>query len=139
MACFRTEIAARGPTRSVATETPYGSAATSLTHPTAPPTDLEPWLIAGGSAGAALYTFTQPGFRAYLNHNLIDAVLKGAAAHVNVVHVVVHVVVQVVVQVEDGWNKDLLEQVSTAKPIKQWRYPSIRGRREEKILSPSRC
>jgi nitrite reductase (NO-forming) len=64
-----------------------------------PQTNLETWFIAGGSAGAALYTFLQPGLYVYLNHNLIDAVLKGAAAHVNV---------------EGEWNNDLLEQV--AKP-----------------------
>ncbi|HXV37244.1 MAG TPA: copper-containing nitrite reductase [Myxococcota bacterium] len=64
-----------------------------------PQTNLETWFIAGGSAGAALYTFLQPGVYVYLNHNLIDAVLKGAAAHVNV---------------EGEWNNDLLEQI--AKP-----------------------
>lgn len=63
----------------------------------APQTDLETWFIAGGSAGAALYTFKQPGVYAYVNHNLIDAVLKGAAAHV---------------VVEGDWNNDLLEQLS---------------------------
>jgi nitrite reductase (NO-forming) len=38
----------------------------------------------------------------YLNHNLIDAVLKGAAAHM---------------KVEGEWNNDLLEQVQKAGPI----------------------
>ncbi len=61
-----------------------------------PQTNLETWFIAGGSAGAALYTFQQPGLYVYLNHNLIDAVLKGAAAHV---------------KVEGEWNNDLLEQI----------------------------
>ena len=68
----------------------------------APQTDLETWFIAGGSAGAALYTFQQPGLYVYLNHNLIDAVLKGAAAHV---------------KVEGEWNNDLLEQIHKAGPI----------------------
>jgi nitrite reductase (NO-forming) len=68
----------------------------------APQTNLETWFIAGGSAGAALYTFRQPGLYVYLNHNLIDAVLKGAAAHV---------------KVEGEWDNDLLEQVSKAGPI----------------------
>jgi nitrite reductase (NO-forming) len=68
----------------------------------APQTDLETWFIAGGSAGAALYTFQQPGLYVYLNHNLIDAVLKGAAAHV---------------KVEGDWNNDLLEQIQKAGPI----------------------
>jgi nitrite reductase (NO-forming) len=68
----------------------------------APQTDLETWFIAGGSAGAALYTFRQPGLYVYLNHNLIDAVLKGAAAHV---------------KVEGEWDNDLLEQISKPGPI----------------------
>jgi len=49
-----------------------------------PETNLETWFIAGGSAGAALYTFKQPGLYAYLNHNLIEAFLKGAVAHIDV-------------------------------------------------------
>jgi nitrite reductase (NO-forming) len=61
-----------------------------------PQTNLETWFVAGGSAGAAMYTFRQPGLYVYLNHNLIDAVLKGAAAHV---------------KVEGEWNNDLLEQI----------------------------
>ncbi len=68
----------------------------------APQTNLETWFIPGGSAGAAMYTFRQPGLYVYLNHNLIDAVLKGAAAHVNV---------------EGDWNNDLLEQIKKAGPI----------------------
>jgi len=67
-----------------------------------PQTNLETWFIAGGSAGAALYTFQQPGLYVYLNHNLIDAVLKGAAAHV---------------KVEGEWNNDLLEQIHKAGAI----------------------
>ena len=50
----------------------------------------------GGSAGAALYTFLQPGVYAYVNHNLIEAVNKGATAHV---------------LVGGNWNNDLMEQV----------------------------
>jgi len=67
-----------------------------------PQTNLETWFIAGGSAGAALYTFEQPGLYVYLNHNLIDAILKGAAAHV---------------KVEGEWNNDLLEQIKAPGPI----------------------
>jgi len=67
-----------------------------------PQTNLETWFIAGGSAGAALYTFQQPGLYVYLNHNLIDAILKGAAAHV---------------KVEGEWNDDLLEQIAKPSPI----------------------
>ncbi len=67
-----------------------------------PQTGLETWFIAGGAAGAATYTFRQPGFYAYLNHNLIEALLKGAAAHF---------------QVEGDWNNDLMVQVRGPSPI----------------------
>ncbi len=62
----------------------------------APATNLETWFIRGGSAGAALYTFRQPGLYAYVNHNLIEAIALGAAAHI---------------QVEGQWNNDLMTQV----------------------------
>lgn len=62
----------------------------------APERDLETWFIRGGSAGAALYRFRQPGVYAYVNHNLIEAVNLGATAHV---------------VVEGEWNNDLMEQV----------------------------
>lgn len=69
-----------------------------------PETNLETWFIPGGSAGAAFYKFKQPGVYAYVNHNLIEAVLKGATAHV----------------VVDGeWNNDLMMQVSEPSEIKQ--------------------
>ena len=67
-----------------------------------PTVDRETWSINGGEAGAALYTFKQPGLYAYVNHNLIEAVILGAAAHVNV---------------EGEWNNDLMEQVSAPGPI----------------------
>jgi nitrite reductase (NO-forming) len=67
-----------------------------------PMTNLETWFVAGGSAGAALYTFLQPGLYVYLNHNLIDAVMKGAAAHV---------------QIEGEWDNDLLEQIIKPRAI----------------------
>ena len=68
---------------------------------TSPDTDLETWFIRGGSAGAMAYTFRQPGIYAYVNHNLIEAVLLGATAHV---------------VVDGDWNDDLMMQV--AKPGK---------------------
>lgn len=68
-----------------------------------PETNLETWFIAGGSAGAALYKFLQPGVYAYLNHNLIEAVMLGATAHISV---------------EGKWNNDLMEQVKKPAPIK---------------------
>jgi nitrite reductase (NO-forming) len=67
-----------------------------------PERDLETWLIRGGSAGAALYTFREPGIYAYVNHNLIEAVELGATAHI---------------KVEGKWNEDLMKQVSPPGPI----------------------
>lgn len=67
-----------------------------------PDTNLETWLIRGGSAGAMTYTFQQPGVYAYVNHNLIEAVLLGATAHV---------------VVEGDWNDDLMVQVQKPGPI----------------------
>jgi len=68
-----------------------------------PATALETWAVAGGEATAAMYTFLQPGLYAYVNHNLIEAILLGAAAHVSV---------------EGEWNNDLMEQVEKPGPIK---------------------
>jgi nitrite reductase (NO-forming) len=67
-----------------------------------PETDLETWFVRGGSAAAALYTFRQPGVYAYLNHNLIEAVLLGATAHF---------------KVEGKWNNGLMAQVKAPGPI----------------------
>lgn len=61
-----------------------------------PKTNLETWFISGGSAGAMLYEFQQPGTYVYLNHNLIEAILLGAAAHI---------------KVEGPWNDNLMTQV----------------------------
>ncbi len=68
-----------------------------------PTVDRETWSINGGEAGAALYTFKQPGLYAYVNHNLIEAIVLGAAAHVTV---------------EGEWNNDLMEQLESPRPIK---------------------
>ena len=67
-----------------------------------PAKDLETWFIRGGSAGAALYTFLQPGIYAYVNHNLIEAVELGATAHFTV---------------EGEWNDDLMTQVAAPGPV----------------------
>ncbi|MBO9328249.1 nitrite reductase, copper-containing [Achromobacter sp. HZ01] len=67
-----------------------------------PQRDLETWFIRGGSAGAALYTFKQPGVYAYLNHNLIEAFELGAAGHI---------------KVEGKWNDDLMKQIKAPGPI----------------------
>jgi len=69
-----------------------------------PEKDLETWFIRGGSAGAALYTFKQPGVYAYLNHNLIEAFELGAAGHI---------------KVEGKWNDDLMKQIKAPAPIPQ--------------------
>ena len=68
----------------------------------APQTGLETWFIAGGAAGAAVYTFRQPGLYAYVNHNLIEAFQKGAAAHFHV---------------EGEWDDDLMTQIKKPSPI----------------------
>lgn len=69
----------------------------------APQRDLETWFVRGGSAAAALYKFRQPGLYAYVNHNLIEATILGAAAHV---------------QVEGNWNDTLMKQISAPGPIR---------------------
>ena len=56
----------------------------------------------GGSAGAALYTFRQPGVYAYVNHNLIEAAELGATAHI---------------MVDGAWDDDLMTQVKAPEPI----------------------
>ena len=56
----------------------------------------ETWFVRGGSAMAMAYTFVQPGTYAYVTHNLIEAVLLGAVAHV---------------QVEGTWDNKVMEQL----------------------------
>ncbi|WP_146592445.1 copper-containing nitrite reductase [Puniceibacterium confluentis] len=67
---------------------------TSFSDP--PQTGVETWFVRGGCAVAAMYTFEQPGVYAYVNHNLIEAALLGAAAHFIV---------------EGEWDNGLMEQV----------------------------
>ncbi|MBY5838556.1 nitrite reductase, copper-containing [Rhizobium leguminosarum] len=62
-----------------------------------PDIDQETWFIPGGTAGAAVYTFAQPGIYAYVNHNLIEAFELGAAAHF---------------KVTGEWDDDLMTSVS---------------------------
>lgn len=66
--------------------------------------DIETWFVPGGAAVAAFYEFKQPGLYAYVNHNLIEAVLLGALAHINV---------------SGAWDNDLMEQISAPMPISQ--------------------
>ncbi|MCH8842730.1 MAG: nitrite reductase, copper-containing [SAR324 cluster bacterium] len=61
-----------------------------------PLTNRETWFIPGGTAVAMIYQFRQPGLYAYLNHNLIEAFMLGAAAHV---------------QVAGEWDDNLMKQV----------------------------
>lgn len=63
-----------------------------------PDVDQETWFIPGGTAGAAFYTFEQPGIYAYVNHNLIEAFELGAAAHF---------------KITGDWNDDLMTAIST--------------------------
>lgn len=65
-----------------------------------PMTNRQTWPIFGGEAAAMTYTFKQPGIYAYVNHNLIEAIMFGAAAHV---------------VVEGEWNHDLMTQVKPPK------------------------
>ena len=67
-----------------------------------PETNLETWFIRGGSAGAALTRFLQPGIVGYVNHNMIEAFELGATAHF---------------RVEGQWNDDLMTQVKAPEPI----------------------
>jgi nitrite reductase (NO-forming) len=61
-----------------------------------PLTSQETWFVPAGAAVAAAYEFHQPGLHVYLSHNLIEAVLLGAAAHMTV---------------EGKWNDDIMTQV----------------------------
>ncbi len=67
-----------------------------------PDTGYETWFVPGGSAIAAGYQFKQPGLYVYLSHNLIEAVLLGAAAHMNV---------------KGKWDNNLMEQSKKPGPI----------------------
>jgi nitrite reductase (NO-forming) len=69
---------------------------------TPPDVDQETWFIPGGTAGAAVYTFHQPGVYAYVNHNLIEAFEFGAAGHL---------------VVEGEWNDDLMTSVLAPTPL----------------------
>tara|TARA_B100000959_G_scaffold276338_1_gene330968 strand:- start:10279 stop:11403 length:1125 start_codon:yes stop_codon:yes gene_type:complete len=68
----------------------------------APMTHRETWPVFGGEAVAAMYTFKQPGIYAYVNHNLIEAIMLGAAAHISV---------------EGKWNNELMEQLESPRPM----------------------
>lgn len=82
----------------------------------APEKDLETWFIRGGSAGAALYTFKQPGVYAYVNHNLIEAFELGASGHF---------------VVEGEWDHDLTTQVNAPGPLSDESKALIEGRADD--------
>ncbi|MFV2002289.1 MAG: copper-containing nitrite reductase [Paracoccaceae bacterium] len=67
-----------------------------------PAVGIETWFVRGGSAAAAIYKFVQPGTYAYVTHNLIEAVLLGAVAHV---------------KVEGDWDDNVMKQVLPPSPI----------------------
>ncbi|MDO4777472.1 MAG: copper-containing nitrite reductase [Cardiobacteriaceae bacterium] len=69
-----------------------------------PAQNLESWVIAAGSAGAAMYTFKQPGTYVYLSHNLIEALNFGAISQI---------------RVDGKWNNDLMEQVVPPRAFKE--------------------
>lgn len=69
-----------------------------------PQVDQESWNVSAGDAIAMLYEFREPGMYAFVNHNLIKAVLFGAKAEV---------------VVEGKWNSDLMSIVNPAAQIKQ--------------------
>ena len=54
------------------------------------------------------YEFRQPGVYAYVNHNLIEAVMLGATAHV---------------MVEGEWNNDLMTQLAKARSDQRLTMP----------------
>ena len=64
-----------------------------------PATDYETWMVPGGSAVAALYQFREPGVYAFVDHELIKALVFNAVGQV---------------KVDGDWNDDLMKQV--AKP-----------------------
>jgi nitrite reductase (NO-forming) len=64
-----------------------------------PATDYETWMVPGGSAGAAMYQFREPGVYAFLDHELIKSLVFNAVGQV---------------KVDGDWNDDLMKQV--AKP-----------------------
>jgi nitrite reductase (NO-forming) len=66
-----------------------------------PSLGLETWLVAGGSAAAALYKFRQPGVYSYVNHNLIEAIYLGATAQF---------------KVEGKWDDDLMTLLQKPTP-----------------------
>lgn len=84
----------------------------------APEKDLETWFIRGGSAGAALYTFKQPGVYAYVNHNLIEAFELGAAGHF---------------VVEGKWDHDLMTQVKAPGPLSDESKAMLEKRANEQL------
>lgn len=67
-----------------------------------PYTDFETWAIPGGSAAAALYRFREPGTYAFVNHNLIEAMVYGAVG---------------LIKVEGDWDDALMKEIKPAAPI----------------------
>lgn len=89
-----------------------------------PEKNLETWFIRGGSAGAALYTFKQPGVYAYVNHNLIEAFELGASGHF---------------VVEGTWDNDLMKQVKAPGPLSQESKALLEKRASEQLPASVRA
>lgn len=87
-----------------------------------PEKNLETWFVRGGSAGAALYTFKQPGVYAYVNHNLIEAFELGAAGHF---------------VVEGKWNDDLMKQIKAPGPIEEDVAAAVEASKQAAAKSPA--
>ncbi len=83
-----------------------------------PEKNLETWFIRGGSAGAALYTFKQPGVYAYVNHNLIEAFELGASGHF---------------VVEGDWDNDLMKQINAPMPLSEETKAFLKEREAQAI------
>jgi nitrite reductase (NO-forming) len=67
-----------------------------------PDQGLETWTVAAGGTAAAVYTFRQPGTYAYVNHNLIKAILFDAKA---------------LIHVAGEWDDDLMTNTFPARPL----------------------
>lgn len=67
-----------------------------------PLVDFETWAVPGGSAAATIYQFREPGTYTFVNHNLIEATVFGAAGQV---------------KVEGKWDSTYMKQLQKPSPI----------------------
>lgn len=64
--------------------------------------DFETWAVPAGSAAATIYQFREPGTYTFVNHNLIEATVFGAAGQV---------------KVEGKWDSTFMKQIQKPSPI----------------------